>query len=81
MKHILSAIIAACTAMLITSGIVAWATAAPEPGQVLPAAIPLPAALEDETSAHLDSVIALQLSQVRARLQNAERGSAQARAQ
>jgi hypothetical protein len=60
MKHTVSAIIAACTAMLLTSGVVAWATAAPEPAET---------AVALETSAHLDSVITAQLSQVKRRLQ------------
>ena len=58
MKNTLYAIIAACLAMLSTSGIVALATAAPAPQPQLQVA-------EEELVAHLDDVIASQLAGIK----------------
>lgn len=56
MKHMLYAVFAACSAMLVTSGIVAFATAAP---------VEAPASVQDD----LDALITAQLSDVKHRLQ------------
>ncbi len=62
MKHLIYAVIAATSAMLVTSGIVALATAAPErPHQV--------SHVDPELTAHLDTLIAQQLTLVKERLQ------------
>ena len=65
MKNTLYAVVAACLAMLATSGIVALATAAPS----LPPA-PTTAA-EQELVTHLDRVIEAQLGRIKYRLQRA----------
>ena len=69
MKHTLYAIIAACLAMLATSGIVALATAAPAPTPleaVEPAAVSPEA--EAQLVAHLDGVIAQRLRDIKHRM-------------
>jgi hypothetical protein len=67
MKHLAAAVFAACIAMLVTSGLVAFATAAPEPA---PAPIEVESVREVETAllAQLDTRIEAQLAQVRTRL-------------
>lgn len=64
MKHFAAAAIAACLAMLFTSGIVALATAAPEPD---PADLQIEAVREVETAllAYVDTRIEAQLQKVR----------------
>ena len=59
MKNTLTAVIATCTAMLATSGIVVFATAATRHASD---------AVMAETSADLEPAIARQLHQVKARL-------------
>ena len=61
MKHTLYAVVAATLAMFATSGIVALATAAPEPEPELQA-------VEAELVEHLDSLIAAQLAKVKQRV-------------
>lgn len=63
MKNTLYAVIAACLAMLATSGIVALATAAPVP------AVSVGSTDADaELIAHLDGLIEAQLGQIKQRL-------------
>ncbi len=62
MKNTLYAVVAACLAMLATSGIVALATAAPAPHA------PSPAAVEAALVADLDRAIEAQLYQLKADL-------------
>jgi hypothetical protein len=66
MKHTIYAVVAACLAMLVTSGIVAFATAAPAEADYQPE----PMYIEEDPGlgAHLDAVIAAQLSDVKQRL-------------
>jgi hypothetical protein len=71
MKHMLYAVVAACLAMLVTSGIVAFATAAPtEEAPIVPRALPEPMQFDVDpaVAAHLDAVIAAQLADVKQRL-------------
>ncbi len=68
MKNTLYAVVAACLAMLSTSGIVALATAAPGP---VPAAIETPTHAERELVAHLDLVIEAQLGRIKHQIQQA----------
>lgn len=65
MKNTLYAVVAACTAMLATSGIVALATAAPPPRPVLTAEL---VDTDAELIAHLDGLIQIQLGQIKQRL-------------
>jgi len=65
MKNTLYAVVAACLAMLATSGIVALATAAPAPA---PAIAVGSVDADAELVAHLDSMIHSQLGQIKLRL-------------
>ncbi len=65
MKNTLYAVVAACLAMMATSGIVALATAAPAP----PPKPEPPTAAERLLVAHLDVVIEAQLGRIKHKLQ------------
>jgi hypothetical protein len=56
MKQTIYAIVAACCGMLATSGIVAWATAAPVKS------------VAEDVSAHLDTRIGAQLAAIKTRI-------------
>ncbi len=69
MKHTIYAVVAACFAMLVTSGIVAFATAAPPLESVeLPEARPVEFEVDPALAAHLEAVITAQLIDVKQRL-------------
>ncbi|OGQ84973.1 MAG: hypothetical protein A2289_12505 [Deltaproteobacteria bacterium RIFOXYA12_FULL_58_15] len=63
MKSTLYAAVAACLAMLATSGIVVYATAAPDPRETAIAEV------ESQVSIQIDLAIAHQLAEVKQRLE------------